>query len=176
MRKRFLVGCLLPLLLVTAAACSTSDDGRGVASVGGSAAPSATPSLSELEQAIRYTRCMREHGVPMSDPQVVNGDVRMGGGFDKDALGPDAGARAQEACKQYEPVMPAGLAAVKAELAREESRCMREHGVENFPDPDAEAHVDVSEQVRKDPQYDQAKAFCREYIRSYRPSAEATPR
>ena len=36
--------------------------------------------------------------------------------------------------------------------------------------------IRVSEQVRKDPQYDQAKAFCREYIRSYRPSAEATPR
>src|SRR3954465_12138761 len=98
MRTRVLAACLLPLLLVIAAACSKSNDGKGVASVGGSA----TPSLSPLERGIRYAQCMRQHGVPMPDPGP-DGDRRAVTG-DKDAIDEDVLRKAQEACKQYQPV------------------------------------------------------------------------
>ncbi|MFJ8578355.1 hypothetical protein [Micromonospora sp. NPDC093277] len=160
MRKRLLAGILLPLVLVAAAACSQADDGAGVASVSGTAAPSPTPSLSELEQAIGYVRCMRANGVPMPDPEVVDGNVRIGGGLNKDGVDEDTLRNAEEACKQYRPVPPPELATQKLQLAREESRCMRANGVENFPDPKADLSREVPESIRQDPQYEQAEASC----------------
>jgi hypothetical protein len=159
MRKRFLVVCLLPLLLVTAAACSKSDDGKDVASVDGSATPSATTSLSRLDQMLKYTQCIRAHGVPMADPRVDGDSVSRGRiepGFDKNKF--DA---ADEACKQYEPPQEHSPdMALKEELARQFARCMREHGVENFPDPNPNGRTRVSQSVGDDPQYPQARETC----------------
>ncbi|MBC6461963.1 hypothetical protein [Actinomadura sp. HBU206391] len=171
MRKRFLVVCLLPLLLVTAAACTKSNDGKGVASVNGSATPSATPSLSLLGQGIRWARCMRQHGVPMPDPVVANGDGIRFEGADKDAFDRDVAEKADEACKPYRPVLPADGQRKKLEAARQESRCLREHGVASYPDPDPnDLGKDLPQAVRDDPQYEQAKEICTAQIRSSRPS------
>ena len=73
--------------------------GNGVATVGTPGPPSPTPSLSQLEQALRYTRCMREHGVPMLDPDA-NGDVR-GADSSKGELDGATVDSAQQACRQY---------------------------------------------------------------------------
>jgi hypothetical protein len=160
MRKSFLVVCVLPLVLVTAAACSNSDDGEGVASVRGSATPSTTPSVSRLDQMIRFTQCMREHGVPMTDPEVDGDNVRQGR-IDKGAAG-DKLFPADDACKQYRPPQETGpVVDLKNELARQEARCMREHGVENFPDPNTDGFNRISEEVGNDPQYPEARDFCR---------------
>src|SRR3982751_3260746 len=107
MTKRVLLATgLLPLLLVAAVACTKAKNGNGVASVGGSATPSATPTLSFQEQGLRHARCMREHGVPEADPVVnADGGVRVGGGYDKSAVGDEVLRGAIEACKQYEPVL-----------------------------------------------------------------------
>jgi len=159
MRKRFLVFCLLSLGLVTAAACSTSDDGRGVASVGGTAAPSATPSLSRLDLLTRFSQCMREHGVPMTDPEVDGDTVRQGHadkGAARDKLFP-----AEDACKQYRPAQEVGpVMDLKNELARQEARCMREHGVENYPDPGPDG-TRVPSEVGADPDFMDARETCR---------------
>jgi hypothetical protein len=170
MRTRVLAACLLPLLLVMAAAGSKSNDGKGVASVGGSVTPSATPSLSPLERGIRYAQCMRQHGVPLPDPGP-DGDLRAVTG-DKDAIDEDVLRKAQEACKQYQPVASGPDEAAKLEGAREYSRCMRAQGVENFPDPDASGRVELPPE-QNDPDYDQAKAICDAQARSPRPSPEA---
>lgn len=160
MTRRVLAAGLLPLLLV-AAACTRASDGGGVATAGGSAAPDATPTLSFQEQGLRHARCMREHGVPEADPVVnADGGVRVGGGYDKAAIDGEVLDRAVAACKQYEPVLSPDELARKANSAREESRCMRAHGVENFPDPEPGAGLDVPESVRQDPQYDEAAAAC----------------
>src|SRR4051794_30932522 len=127
MRTRTLVGCLLAFLLIAATACSTSDDGKNVASAGGTAVPSATPSLSQLDQLVRYTRCMREHGVPMTDPVVDGTNVRRGP-VDKAAAG-DKLFPAEDACKQFLPPPETGPEAdQKNQLALLYARCMREHG------------------------------------------------
>jgi hypothetical protein len=173
MRTKFLAACLLPLVLVSAAGCAKSTDGKGVASVGGTATPSATPSLSLLEQAVRYARCMRQHGVPMPDP-VVNGDSIQYGNTDKTAADPDTTNRAEQACNQYAPVLSASDVTQKTEAARQEAQCMREHGVEDFPDPviaNGRPQLQVPQSVHQDPQYDQAKAACDAREASARPKS-----
>ncbi|GII59309.1 hypothetical protein Pth03_76980 [Planotetraspora thailandica] len=160
MRKRFLVACLLPLVLVTAAACSKSDDGKDVASVDGSATPSATTSLSRLDLLTRFSQCMREHGVPMTDPEV-DGDIVRRGRADKGAAG-DKLFPAEDACKQYLPAQETGpMMDLKKELALQEARCMREHGVENFPDPNPDGPTRISDEVGSDPDFMDAREFCR---------------
>ncbi|WP_426512573.1 hypothetical protein ACPPVO_19240 [Dactylosporangium sp. McL0621] len=155
------IAVLLPLLLAAAAACTKADDGKDVASAGGGATPAATASLSAQEQGLRHARCMREHGVPEADP-VVNaaGGVRIGGGYDKSAIDADVLARATEACKPFEVGMSADDLALKVGAAREEARCMRAHGVEEFPDPEPNLEHNVPESVLRDPQYDEAAAAC----------------
>jgi hypothetical protein len=159
MGTRLLIVCLLPLALLTAAACTTSDDGEGVASVNGSAVPSATPSVSRLAQLTRYSQCMREQGVPMADPKVEGDIVRMGrveAGFDKNKVD-----TAAEVCKQYRPPQITGPEMdAKTEMVRQNARCMREQGVEDYPDPDPEGRTRISEAVGKDPQFPQAKQAC----------------
>jgi hypothetical protein len=162
MRKRVLAVCLPVLVLVVTAGCSTSNGGKGVAAASGAAAPSATPSLSVLDQGRRHAQCMRDHGVPEADPRVQpDGGVSLGGGYDKKALDPDVVAKAIAACKQYQVVLSPGDQAKKLEGARERARCMRAHGVESFPDPDPnDLGKALPDAVREDPQYDQAKEAC----------------
>jgi hypothetical protein len=160
MRTRLLTGCLLALVLTTATACTGSDDGKGVASAGGTAAPSVTPSLSLLEQGIRWARCMRAHGVPQPDPVAANGDGIRFQGYSKDGVDPDAVRQAQEACKSLSPVLPEADRARKQDLSRLLARCMRAQGVENFPDPQPDGHFEISPQVEQDPQFPSAKETC----------------
>ena len=156
---------LLSLVLTAAGACAKSGDGDGVATLGTPGAPSPTPSLSQLEQALRYTRCMREHGVPMLDPDA-NGDIRGADGS-KGAVDQATVTSAEQACRQYRPV-DATLDGLRLEKAREYSRCMRRNGVADFPDPDANGDVHLPDEIT-DPDYDHAKALCTEYVRSYSP-------
>jgi hypothetical protein len=93
----------------------------------------------------------------------ANGGVRVGGGYDKSSIDADVLAGALEACKQYEPVLSPDEQARKVDAAREEARCMRAHGVENFPDPEPNLDFNVSESVRHDPQYDAAEVACKRH-------------
>src|ERR1041385_1549176 len=57
-----------------------------------------------LDQAIKFSQCMRDHGVNMPDPQPVgSGGIRIAAS--PGALDPtsDQFKQAQEACKQYQP-------------------------------------------------------------------------
>jgi hypothetical protein len=174
MRTRGLA-CLPLLLLVVVAGCSAADDGQDVASVNGSAAPTASSNLSMTEQGRRHAQCMREHGIPEADPQVrPDGSVRIGGGYEKGSVDGEALTAAVQACKQYEPVLTGPEGAVKLEVLRQFARCMRAHGVDNYPDPDATGAFDVPLPVREDPDYDQAETTCDARARAGTPSAGAT--
>jgi hypothetical protein len=101
---------------------------------------------------------MREHGVPMTDPTVDGTNVRRGT-VDKEAAG-DKLFPAEDACKHLLPPRETGPGAdEKNELALLYSRCMREHGVEKFPDPGPDG-TRVSSEVGEDPQYWEARAAC----------------
>ncbi|MEV4140054.1 hypothetical protein AB0J72_48830 [Dactylosporangium sp. NPDC049742] len=175
MRTRLLARAVLPLLLAAfAGACSKAGSDDGVATVDGTSRPSTTATGSLQEQAIAYTRCMREHGVPLSDPEVSASSIRMGP-VDKAAVGNDKLMAAEAACAPLLPQLPPAEAAAKVEKSREFSRCMRAHGFPDFPDPEADGHIaDVPLAIRDDPRYIPAKQLCDDHVRSYTPSPAVT--
>jgi hypothetical protein len=62
----------------------------------------------QLDQALKYARCMRANGVQMSDPQADGNGIRMGG----KGLNPESPAfqRAERACQSLLPRKPGGPA------------------------------------------------------------------
>ena len=133
-------------LLVTAAAagCAQAPAGDKVASAGG--APSASASavaVSDQDAPLKFSQCMREQGITwFPDPEPAGGGlaIKMPEGTDKAKM--DA---AMEACKKW---MPDGgergpVDPQQLEQARKMSQCMRDNGVPNFPDPDADGSMRI---------------------------------
>ncbi|MGM1060367.1 hypothetical protein [Saccharothrix sp. Mg75] len=124
-------------LLVAAVVAGCGDAGGGERS-----------SLSEDEKnkALKYSQCMRDNGVDMSDPQFgEDGSIRIG----TPAIGPEddpaTHATARRACEEHRPEArfdPSDPKAGEERLAF--ARCMRENGVD-VPDPDAGGRVPVDE-------------------------------
>jgi hypothetical protein len=60
-----------------------------------------------IDQLTKFAQCMRDHGIPMQDPDTSGGGVRMttggGGAVDPNS---DQFQQAQQACQQY---MPQGM-------------------------------------------------------------------
>jgi hypothetical protein len=132
------------------AACSGTAATPGVATLDdpeASGSPGASPSASAdpQEAFLAYAACMRENGVDMQDPQVVQDDAGGGGEFSV-GIGPGTGTskddfrKADEACRHLiaNVVQDKGGPAISAEDQDKLiafSRCMRDHGID-MPDPD----------------------------------------
>ena len=73
---------------------------------GGPREPSKAEQANFLDQALKFARCMRAHGIDMPDPQAQGGGIRIGSsrssGGDIDPAGP-AFQRAQKACESFLP-------------------------------------------------------------------------
>lgn len=127
------------LVAVTAAA--------SLVACGGEEDPS-KPASAQTQEAknrkamLDFARCMRENGVDMPDPQFNGGRVtqRMKAGGN-----PEQMQAAEKACEKYRaevkaPEMSDGQREEFKKAALANARCMREHGVENFPDPTFDAN------------------------------------
>ncbi|MFC4997019.1 hypothetical protein ACFPIJ_04180 [Dactylosporangium cerinum] len=130
--RRVLLTTAAVLLL---AACS-STTGPSVATAGGGATVSASPTADKAEANRRFAKCMREHGVEVPDPGP-DGELQMSGDVDRGKA-----AEAMSACQQ---LLPNGgtlsnLTPEQLEQARAFARCMREHGID-MPDPDPASGV-----------------------------------
>lgn len=130
------------------AACGGSDSPE-VANLGNTTAAqedgSTTEETDSEEAILGFTRCMRENGVDLPDPEFSEdgeGGPRFqigpggGGGFDPND--PDF-QEAQEACREHlEGIQgrfdPEDREAFQ-DAALEFARCMRDHGID-FPDPE----------------------------------------
>lgn len=136
MRLRILA--VLPLALTLAlTGCSADDGGSGVASAGGAkqGAAEGGEKLSREEMGVKFAQCMRDHGVDMEDPKP-GGRVQFkvkGGEGERAKMD-----KAMEACREYSPQANASGPPdpKQQERAREFAECMRQNGVEDFPDPD----------------------------------------
>ena len=62
----------------------------------------------QLDQLTKFAQCMRDHGIPMQDPQASSGGGIQVNGGGAGAIDPnsDQFKQAQEACKQYAPKGP----------------------------------------------------------------------
>jgi hypothetical protein len=127
-----------PLLLAAVGAalalgaCGSSDDD------GGSPTSGASRQDKAFEGALKFSKCMRDHGVDFPDPQRVgSGGIKITG---RNINPNDPKTKsAQSACQKYmqigggETIDPARRAKLQ-ESALKFARCMREHGVD-MPDP-----------------------------------------
>jgi hypothetical protein len=127
-----------PLILAAVAgalalgACGSSNDD------GGGAGSGAKGQDKAFEGALKFSKCMRDHGVDFPDPQRVgSGGIKITG---RNINPNDPKTKsAQTACQKYmqigggETLDPAKRAALQ-ESALKFARCMREHGVD-MPDP-----------------------------------------
>ena len=129
---------------VGVAACGGGPSTPGVAQ--GSATTTATSSAGGSKQAtglLAYASCMRSHGVPnFPDPADSGGIPKEGVISAFRAVSSSQASRAQNACQQ---LLPAGgslsgqpsqtVTAQDQHYYLNAARCMRSHGITDFPDP-----------------------------------------
>jgi len=119
------------------------------------------PSTDARQQAVQYAQCMRDNGVPdFPDP------------------GPDGRFRERSHEQQDDPTFRAATEKCVAlapggehedfgdpvfvEQMRAYAQCMRDNGVPNFPDPDADGRLrGAGHEQRNDPKYQAAMDKCR---------------
>ncbi|MFG3557474.1 hypothetical protein ACGGAQ_24125 [Micromonospora sp. NPDC047557] len=166
MRRQVLV---VPVLLALAlAGCRAGgDDGDGVATAGGAktgASASATP-VSDSERQLDFARCMRENGVDMPDPEPGGRpEFRFGADVDQQKV-----QAAMEKCRDKLPNGGQGaqLNPEQAEQMRTLAKCMRENGVPDFPDPEADGRIQIGQAGKAfdmgDPTMKAALEKCRQY-------------
>jgi uncharacterized membrane protein YgcG len=145
-RRRYLlpVAAALLGLAITAAACSSNRASPGVAGSGStpttavSTANQAAPTLTPAQRAaaLAYSQCMRSHGVPSFPDPNSQGAIQIQGG-PGGALDPNSAAfkNADKACQSKQPKPTAAQQAQAQQHALAVSRCMRAHGIKDYPDP-----------------------------------------
>ncbi len=125
-------------LALALAACGNKAKSPGVASLNGATSTTqGQGSQDPYQQALAFARCMRQQGIPLSDPkQDANGGITQQVGNAGTPVPKAKQDAAQKACQKYAPQGKGGGHASQAELnkALAFARCMRQHGV-NMPDP-----------------------------------------
>jgi hypothetical protein len=143
---------------------------------GGGGGNSAADRESEAREAqLKYAQCMREHGIDMPDPTFEGGGGSLQRGPDPEDLKRPKGREAEQACKKYlEDIEAPELSEEEQQEFREaalaNARCMREHGIENFPDPTfnkdgaAEIRIDQGRIDPEDTDFKEAQEACKDTL------------
>jgi hypothetical protein len=149
------------------------------AACGGAKGTSA--SSAHQNGAVAFAACMRSHRVPnWPDPNSA-------GAFDKSKLttqelgaGPTQVQAAEQACNHLLPNGGSGPSAAQRQQANaqglEFARCVRAHGVPNFPDPAGDGRIPDPATVGIDqgsPKFEAANHACGRYRPPYMPSNSA---
>jgi hypothetical protein len=103
----------------------------------GSSAPAS--SAANREQGLKFAECMRRNGVSDFPDPGASGNLTIDGIANGSSLDPSAPAfkQAIAACKALEPAgfMGSKRTPQEQQAALKFARCMRQHGVPDFPDP-----------------------------------------
>ena len=148
--------------LVAAACSSAAKTGTGAGPAHGSA----------RQSELAFSRCMRAHGISDFPDPSSQGGIALNGGPGSD-LNPSSPLfkAANSACKPLLPppkaLSPAQQAAARAQ-ALAYARCMRAHGISDFPDPNAQGGIALSPQPGGDlepnnPRFQAANQACQHY-------------
>jgi hypothetical protein len=117
------------------AGCSSGSSGPGVANAGTTTKTTAAATASH-GNPLAFSQCMRAHGIadfPDPDSQGRIG-IQAGPGSDLDPQNPTFQA-AQRACQSLRPQPSPGQVHQSLQNALKFSQCMRQHGINDFPDP-----------------------------------------
>jgi hypothetical protein len=125
---------------------------------------------------VAYTQCMRSHGIhDFPDPTIGGGGISFethgGPGSDLDRDNPSYQA-ASAACQSLlpgggQPTSPPPPQKLAIEV--EWARCMRAHGLPNFPDPNSQGAFDSSRMDDSSPAFTTASNACKSYESSMGP-------
>lgn len=124
---------------------------------------SAPPSLSRDELAIKFTQCLRENGLNVPDPEPGKGPMLK---FDRNSgVSREQVEKAMEACRQYNPQAEGSANPQQEERGRKYAVCMRENGVEKFPDPKpGQRGIMIGPGVGDDPDFQKAQEACQSIL------------
>lgn len=140
---------MTPLLILGPAGCTFGGGGGGKdGGKDGGGKTTAQQAADDMTKMRKYAQCMRENGVPMVDPQTDgHGGITVGVSGSGAGKAPDKQTmdKAQSACSR---LMPNGGKPPKAKpedvaKMRAMSKCMREHGITDFPDPDPNGDIKI---------------------------------
>jgi predicted small lipoprotein YifL len=128
---------------------------------GGRKGPNTTPAADQQEAGRRYAQCMRDNGVPDFPDPDGSGEFRGEGHERQDDPTFQA---ALEKCRDLAPGGehentgdPASV-----EQTRKYAQCMRDNGVPDFPDPDADGRLrGAGHEQQDDPTFRAASETCR---------------
>ena len=181
MRRTLALGAALALML-SVTACGEDTDEPGVATLdgtddngdGGDDDGGEAASDEELEeQALEFSRCMRENGVPdFPDPEIEDGRIRMqiggpdgGGEIDQEAM-----EQAMQACEDLAPRGGGNFSEEDRQEMQdaflEYAQCMRDNGYD-MPDPDfgeGEGGLFRMEGEPDDPAFKKAQEACEDKL------------
>jgi hypothetical protein len=169
-RPRLAVLVAMLALALTVAACGGGGKAAGVASLAGTTQTTSGGNAGggagyDLGQALVFTRCMRQHGYDMPDPQMEGNNVGLQLPNYQGQRAPKFQA-AWQACRRYAPNggRPTPPGAQERQRALAFARCVRQHGINNMPDPKITAD-DIDQQLptgmrRDDPRFTAAAQAC----------------
>jgi hypothetical protein len=151
---------------VTAVVTSLASIALLAAACGGSSPSTATGGSTYYQKAVAYAQCMRSHGLPsFPDPNSQGQFPPIQEG--RNGVSQQAVQSAQNACRHLQPGGGSGTTRqqqAKLTQALNFSRCMRAHGVPNFPDPSTSnggMGYNLSGVDTHSPQYQSAQQTCR---------------
>ena len=177
--RRSLVPALVAALALTMSvtACGSDDDDPSVASLNGSGDDDDSSdddggeadSEEELEeQALAFSQCMRENGVPdFPDPNVEDGriEMRVGGPDGEGEIDQDAMEKAMEECEELAPRGGGNFSEEDQQEMQDAflayAQCMRDNGYD-MPDPDfsGDGGLFRMEGAPNDPAFKTAQEAC----------------
>jgi hypothetical protein len=118
---------------------------------------------------LAHARCMRAHGISNFPDPDANGNLQLNAdaGSDLDPNNPRFKA-ADSACKSLLPPRKAPPKDLKAKTLKY-ARCMRAHGISDFPDPGPDGTLQIQATPGSDldpnnPQYKAANDACKKYL------------
>lgn len=161
------------VLGLAVAGCGTEDDSDGVASAGGDAESDGADGAEEMDDRDRmlaFAQCLRDNGLDVDDPAEGEGfDLMFGPETDRETV--DA---AMEACREYAPEGGPGSGPVEDEAMLEFAQCMRDNGVEAFPDPDPDGGgMRITPEIAEDPDFEAAQEACQDIMGELRERVES---
>lgn len=149
------------LAMLAGAAMLVAACGGGSGSASASGSGSGSGSQNDPAQ---FAQCMRSHGVPSFPDPGSNGQftiqVTRGG-----SLQPRSPAfqSAVQACHKYDTGFGSsqGTGSVPSSSVLKFAKCMRAHGVTNFPDPQGGGRFVLPSSVQSNPHFQPAMQACR---------------
>jgi hypothetical protein len=147
-------------------------DGGGPAASGAhpSASSSASSSASNLAAWMDVAKCMRAHGHPNFPDPVEDG---LGGWRVPESAGNAKAAACDELVRKAKDQTRALEAPSAADMVklRQYAKCIREHGLQNFPDPDSDGGFNLPDGMRNSSAMHTAAQACKDFLPPQRQKA-----